>query len=322
MAKPLGRRTFGERLNFLLTNRLPRRWLTLFMGWFSKIENPIVRSLSMSVWRLFADDLRLEEARQTRFKSLHDCFVRELKSDARVIDEDRQVLVSPCDAVIGEFGHVENLQALQAKGFPYSLAELLGSEQRARDLADARYVTLRLKSSMYHHFHSPCDATLEEVIYISGDTWNVNPVALKTIERLFCRNERAVLQLQPSTGDEIITLVAVAAILVASIRVRGLSTPLNLRYRGPNRIGCGRSFLKGDPIGHFEHGSTVVMFVDGGYRFAESVKTGDVIRMGQALFRRRPDPGSLTVVDAASSTTADSDDIQRATHHQPVVRNP
>ena len=78
----------GERINFLLTNRIPRRWATLFMGWFSRIRNPWVRDASIAIWRYFADDLALHEARKTEFDSLHDCFIRQLKPGARPIDRD------------------------------------------------------------------------------------------------------------------------------------------------------------------------------------------------------------------------------------------
>src|SRR5499433_4037970 len=86
-----------EDINFLLTNRIPRRLLTRFMGWFSQIEQPLIRELSIATWRLFSD-LDLSEARKTRFRSMHDCFTRELKEGARPIDPDPAVLVSPCDA--------------------------------------------------------------------------------------------------------------------------------------------------------------------------------------------------------------------------------
>lgn len=286
--RTLADRTFAERLNFLVTNRLPRRWLTLFVGRFSRIENPIVRSLSIAVWRLFVDDLRLHEAKKRNFKSLHDCFVRELRDDARPIDPDPDALTSPCDAVIGEHGTVTDGQVLQAKGFPYTLGELLGDQHQARRCEGMRYVTLRLKSSMYHHFHSPCDARMADVRYISGDTWNVNPVALKTIERLFCRNERAVIRLHTAATGEPLTIVAVAAILVASMRIHGIDGALNLEYAGPKRIRCERTLGKGDEIGYFEQGSTLVLFVPPGYRLAPALANGDTIRMGRKLFVRAP----------------------------------
>src|SRR3954452_12363698 len=89
-----------EQLNFLLTNRIPRRLITRFMGWFSRIEQPLVRDVSIAVWRFFAD-LDLSEAKTTRFRSMHDCFTRQLKDGARPIDPDPAVLVSPCDAIVG-----------------------------------------------------------------------------------------------------------------------------------------------------------------------------------------------------------------------------
>ncbi len=91
---------------------------------------------------------------------------------------------------------------------------------------DGRYITLRLTSSMYHRFHAPYDCRIEQVSYITGDTWNVNPIALKRVERLFCKNERAVIRTRLA-GGEVLTLVPVAAILVASIRLRFLDVLLN-----------------------------------------------------------------------------------------------
>src|ERR1700754_4638236 len=88
-----------EDLNFLLTNRIPRRLLTRFMGWFSEIEQPLVRDASIAAWKLFAGDPELHEARKTQFSSLHDCFIRELKAGARPIDARAGVIVSPCDAI-------------------------------------------------------------------------------------------------------------------------------------------------------------------------------------------------------------------------------
>ena len=283
-SKALPDRTFGERLNFLVTNRLPRRWLTLFVGRFSRIENPLLCWLSMRVWQLFVDDLRLDEAKKKTFRSLHDCFTRELKPGARPLDPDPEALTSPCDAVIGEHGTVTEGQVLQAKGFPYTLTELFADEHQAARAEGMRYVTLRLKSSMYHRFHAPCDAHMDDLVYISGDTWNVNPAALKTIERLFCRNERAVIRLRSATTGEPVIIVAVAAILVASMRIRGIDVALNLEYGGPKRIRCERSLEKGDEIGYFEQGSTLVMFVPPGYALADGLATGTTIRMGRKLF--------------------------------------
>lgn len=285
--KTLPDRTLAERLNFLVTNRIPRIAATRFMGWFSRIENPLVCSLSIATWKLFADDLRLFEAEQSHFRSLHDCFTRTLAPGMRTVVADPEILCSPCDAVVGEFGDLQGLEAIQAKGFPYTVPELLGDGVRAERYRDGRFITLRLKSSMYHHFHAPIDCRVKAVEYISGDTWNVNPVALKTVERLFCKNERAVIDLHTDQPALDITLVPVAAILVASMRIHGLPEPLNLAYRGPNRLHCDRVLKKGAPMGYFEHGSTILLFTTKRYEFIQDLASGSVIRMGNALMRRQ-----------------------------------
>src|ERR1700688_2155770 len=132
-----------EDVNFLLTNRIPRRLLTRFMGWFSRIEQPLVRDLSIGLWRLFSD-LDLREAKKTSFRSMHDCFVRELKDGARPIDGRADVLVSPCDAIVGACGAIAGTRLYQAKGFPYALGELLPERDLVEAHRNGRYVTLRL----------------------------------------------------------------------------------------------------------------------------------------------------------------------------------
>jgi phosphatidylserine decarboxylase len=268
-----------EDLNFLLTNRLPRHAVTRFMGWFSKLRHPWVVRGSMAVWRAFTD-LDLSDARQTHFGSLHECFTRELKPGARPVDPDPQVLASPCDAIVGACGVVRLGSVLQAKGFPYSLRELLGRAERALPYEGGRYITLRLTSSMYHRFHAPIDCRIREVTYISGDTWNVNPIALQRIEKLYCKNERAVMELDTQRPQSSVCLVAVAAILVASIRLRCLDVLLHLRWPGPHELPCDARVKKGQEMGWFEHGSTIIVLAPPGFELAGGVREGQPIRVG------------------------------------------
>ena len=273
-----------ERLNFLLTNRIPRLLLTRFMGWFSRIEHPLVRSLSIRLWRAFAD-LDLAEAKNTRFRSLHDCFIRELRNGARPVDADPAVLVSPCDAIVGACGRIEDSRVYQAKGFPYTLEDLLGDTTTIDRLRDGCYATLRITASMYHRFHAPHDLAVERVTYFAGDTWNVNPVALKRIEQLFCKNERAALEVRLQHTGQPLVIVPVAAVLVASIRLHCLPYPLTLRYRGPNPIDCNAPYAKGAEMGWFEHGSTILVFAPRGFSLADGIVEGRRIHAGTALMR-------------------------------------
>ncbi len=273
-----------EDLNFLLTNRVPRAALTRFMGWFSKIEQPLIRDLSIACWRLFSD-LDLSEARKTRFKSLHDCFTRELRPGSRPPDPDPSIVVSPCDAIIGAFGAIADTELFQIKGAWYSLLDLLGDPALVDAHRNGQFITLRLTSSMYHRFHAADDCRIEQVTFIRGDTWNVNPIALKRIERLFCKNERAVIRTRLESG-ETLTLVPVAAILVASIRLHFLDVVLNAQSQGPAVFPCDVSVRKGHELGWFEHGSTIIVLAPGHFEFCANVMESATIRAGQPLLRK------------------------------------
>lgn len=274
-----------EDLNFLLTNRIPRRAATLFMGRFSKVTNPVVRSISIACWRFFSS-VDLSDAAEPRFNSLHDAFIRKLKPGSRPLDLSPKVFCSPCDGIIGEFGQIHAGTLLQAKGFPYSLNELLSDKELAQSYVNGTYLTIRITAGMYHRFHAPVDCHISEVTYISGDTWNVNPIALKRVEKLFCKNERAIIKGTTPLPDgtrQPFLMVPVAAILVASIRLHCIDELFNIRYQGPNHIRCNANYAKGDELGWFEHGSTIILLFPSSYRLHPHLQTGSLVRMGERL---------------------------------------
>jgi len=255
------------------------------MGWFSKLENPLIRKLSIGLWQLFSEELNLTEAKKTRFDSLHDCFIRELKPGSRTIDEEKDVIVSPCDAVVGAFGNIEDTKLFQTKGYPYTLMDLLGSPSLVEQYRNGIYITLRLKSTMYHRFHAPYDCHVSDINYISGDTWNVNPVALKRVQKLYCKNERAIIDLKLPNPTLHITLIPVAAILVAGIKLHCLPKVLDLRYRGQNHLACSADYQKGEEMGYFQHGSTIIVFANQQFTVDNAIHEGVTLRMGQKLLR-------------------------------------
>ena len=273
-----------EAVNFHLTNSIPRRLVTRWVGWFSKIENPAVCAASLLVWRFFAD-LDLSDARETRFRSVHACFTRRLKEGARPIASDPAVLVSPCDGIVGASGAIDGGTLLQVKGMPYTLQDLLGDDAQAGTFRDGQYVTLRLTSAMYHRFHAPHDCRVTEVSHLFGDAWNVNPVTLKRVARLFCKNERAVISLTlPDTGHRV-TLVAVAAVLVAGIRLGFLDLARTLRTLPRQDFMCDMPLGKGEEMGWFEHGSTILVLAPHGFRVCGGLQDGSRVRVGEPLMR-------------------------------------
>jgi phosphatidylserine decarboxylase len=172
-----------EDVNFLLTNRLARRLATKAVGRIAAIEHPLVSRPALAAWRLFVKP-DLSNAATTRFTSLKHGFTRGLRPGARAYDPD--------PALVDAF-------------------------------REGMFVTLRLTAAMYHRFHAPADVMVAAVTYLSWDCWNVNPIALKRVERLFCRNERAVIEARLADGTPLL-LVPVAAILVAGIRLGFVDT--------------------------------------------------------------------------------------------------
>ena len=285
-ARWIDRLTQQEDLNFLLTNRVPRLALTRFMGWYSRIESPALTRLSVAVWRLFTDlDLSEAQAPARGYRSLREVFTRRLQPGRRPIDPAPGTIVSPCDAIVGAHGPVERGMALQAKGMDYRIAELFGDATRAAPYLHGTYLTLRLTSAMYHRFHAPADLRIHRVTHIAGDTWNVNPIALRRIEKLFCKNERAVIEARLASGRHTIALVPVAAILVAGIRLHFLDILLDADHRGPKAFPCSASLGKGDEMGWFQHGSTIIVFAPDGFSLCANVREGHMIRMGEPLMR-------------------------------------
>jgi phosphatidylserine decarboxylase len=177
---------------------------------------------------------------------------------------------------------------MQIKGFPYQLRDLLTDEQHANIYRDGCYVTLRLTSAMYHRFHAPHNCRVERVTYISGDTWNTHPIALARVEKLFCKNERAAIRVRLSRTGHAITLVPVAAILVASIRLNFLLPCNDVRRGGPRTTQLDVPLVKGEEMGWFQHGSTIIVFAPHGFSLAERIRQGCRIRVGEPLMRLPP----------------------------------
>ena len=275
-----------ETLNYLLTNRIPRRFATTLAGRIARIENRLLTKAGIAVWQLFGGSLSLHEAATNEFSSLEQVFTRRLKDGARQVDQTPDMLTSPCDAIVGACGVIDHGVAIQAKGSPYHIEDLLLDQRLVERHRGGRFITLRLRSTMYHRFHAPCDGRVQSALWIAGETWNVNPAALKRIDQLFCKNERVVIDLEPTEPNCFVTLVAVAAILVASVHLECLDEPPRLRRGRLARFRCGASVRKGDELGHFRNGSTIILFASHGFEPCDALVEGATVRVGQPLLRR------------------------------------
>jgi phosphatidylserine decarboxylase len=126
--------------------------------------------------------------------------------------------------------------------------------------------------------------TIDQVIHVPGDVWNVNPAALNRIDRVFCRNERAIISARLRDGEPL-TLVAVGAILVSGIHLHCVKTPF-AASRWLERIACRASYRKGEELGYFSHGSTIIVLGSRGLTICDQFREGRIVRMGEAMLQR------------------------------------
>src|SRR6516164_1431992 len=200
-----------EDIRFLLESHISRQPANRFFGWFSQIEAPLVARASIAIWRLFAD-LDMSEARTQRFTSLHACFMRELKHGTRPVDRDPDILTSPCDAIVGACGRIDGNELIQAKGFPYTLQELLIDPQLVQLYRDGQYVTLRLTQKHVSPLPRPArlhrrQGHLRIRRHVERQSNRAQPHC-----QIVCMNERAVIRTVLRPSGIVVTLVPVAAI--------------------------------------------------------------------------------------------------------------
>lgn len=288
MPKSVHEFSLAESLNFVLTNRVPRKMLTRLTRRISRIEQPQFTRFAMWVWQRVGGDLQLHEAAQKQFRSIHDCFTRELKPDQRPIDNHKDHIISPSDGIVVSYGDIDGDVILQAKGYPYTLAELIPDEVIRNRYINGKFITLRLTSTMYHRFHAPTDCVLKRVIFIPGDMWNVNAAAIKRVDKLYCKNERAVLDLDLSDPERHLAVIPIAAIAVASLKLHSIKDDLDMHYSGPTDIAPHDNYKRGEEMGYFQHGSTIIVLASDNHDFHPDISINKLMRMGQPIYNFKP----------------------------------
>ncbi|MFY0991489.1 archaetidylserine decarboxylase [Halomonas sp. C05BenzN] len=266
----------------LIQYPLPHHLLSRLVGRLADCRQPWLKNrLVRAFIRQFRVDMsEAVEPDPTAYATFNDFFTRELKEGARPIGEG---VISPADGTLSQFGAIEAGQLFQAKGHRFSAMELLGGDgQAARRYLGGSFATVYLSPSDYHRVHMPIGGTLTEMVYVPGRLFSVNAATTRHVPNLFARNERLVCHFDTEHGPLVVVLVG--AMIVAAIETvwAGQVTPLSgevqrTRFDTPVR------FEKGEEMGRFKLGSTVVMAFAEPVAFADGIEPGAKVQMGQSL---------------------------------------
>lgn len=222
------------------------------------------------------DPLELEDG----FTSFDEFFTRRLRSGARSIDPRATAVVSPCDGALREVASIEDGTEVTAKGHAFSLGELLADEALARELVGGTALTIYLHPRDYHRVHAPCDALVHRVVHVPGRLLPVTEASAVREPRLFALNERMIHVLETGYGKMAVVMVAAFGVghMTCSYQ-RFTPHPRELQVRDcdpPARLS------KGDELGVFHLGSTVILLTGPGLRCTET-ELPLPVRLGQSL---------------------------------------
>ena len=217
------------------------------------------------------------------FASFNDFFARRLLPGARPIVDGAGCLACPADGTVSQAGEIREGRLVQAKRRGYAAADLLGDADFADSLMGGSFATIYLAPRDYHRVHAPCDARLVSSLELPGRLFSVNAVTERHVPNLFARNERLALRLEAAFGE--CALVLIGALIVASIAVAWPDGPVSPYRRRKLRVPDGVSFQRGDEVGAFLLGSTVVALFPPGVTLAERMAAGARVRMGELLAR-------------------------------------
>jgi phosphatidylserine decarboxylase len=270
---------------------LPGPWpAASFAGWSALIglgaRARVPQPLRAPAYRAFARwvgaDLDEVELELGAYDTFGEFFARKLRPGARPLVDDETAVIAPCDGVIAALGEVTHGTLVQAKGLNYRLADLVVSEEMAERLDGGSYTTIYLSPRDYHRVHAPTSGRLVAYDYVPGELWPVKPKYATTREGLFTRNERVVIWIEsPRIGR--VAVVMVGATGVGNIRLAHAADSVQWRHAGERRrIELDEPVVRGDELGAFRLGSTVVLvFEPGAARLTGEI--GAAVRFGEIL---------------------------------------
>lgn len=283
--------TLGDRLFAGLQYLLPKHLLSRVIYALARSRTPFVKRTFLRIF-LSSYQVNMSEAEQSdpfAYASFKDFFTRALRADARPIEPDPQLIVSPVDGRVSQCGLLEDDAIIQAKGRYYTLHELLaGDAEAVETYRGGSFACIYLAPFNYHRIHMPLPGTARANVYVPGDLFSVNAATARAVPRLFARNERMICEFDTPVGR--VTMILVGALFVGSIETVhcGEVNPPPRRRKAPVSIpqGVGRAFAKGEELGRFNMGSTVVLlFEPKRIRWDATLVAGAPVRLGRPIAR-------------------------------------
>lgn len=279
-----------DRLFVLSQYVTPQLTVSRLAGWLADMDSTPAAKNRVVRWFIKRYGVNMDEAVESdpeAYSSFNAFFTRALKPGLRPVDDRESVMVSPVDGTISQLGTVTNDRVFQAKGQSFSLTELLGGDaEQAKAFENGQFATIYLSPKDYHRIHMPLAGTLREMTYVPGKLFSVNPTTAEQVPNLFARNERVSCVFDTEAGP--MALVLVGAMIVGSMETtwagvvapdsKGVSTSLYNHLEKPIR------FEKGEEMGRFRLGSTVVLVMPkGAVSWQGDQLAGKTVRMGEAF---------------------------------------
>ena len=264
-----------------LQKLLPKHLLSRFGGLLAASELPFISKPLIHIFKR-AYGISLQEAERKEvsdYRSFNDFFTRALATGERPLDGGENILVSPVDGFVSEFGPITDGQLLQAKGVYYSTTDLLGEHELAERMTGGSFITLYLAPANYHRIHAATQGTLSRTIALPGELFSVNATTATHLPGLFAKNERLTCAYDSPQGEA--AIVFVGALIVASIETvwKEARSPYQQKETRDHNV----AFQQGDELGRFLLGSTVVLCLPPGLKFDDTVKPGATVQMGMRL---------------------------------------
>ena len=264
---------------------LPKHFLSRVIAKLAESNNRMLKNFlikqAIKTFGINMDEAISDEL--DSYQCFNDFFTRALKAEARPLDMGEKVVTSPADGVISQVGKIRKNKVLQAKNVDYSLARLVGNSDQAKKYENGTFATIYLSPKDYHRVHIPAQGQLLTTRYIPGELFSVNQQTAEMVPNLFARNERLVCEFKSQQLGHF-SVIFVGAMLVAGIETvwGGMEQPGLGAVRENDYSEQNIHFSKGDEIGRFKFGSTVILlFPQNSITLNKNIKATKPINMAQ-----------------------------------------